>query len=439
MNGGRLLFILILLVGLLGSLISGAPIYSRLTYLSVLVVGVSWLWSRVSLRGIEFKRYARSLRASVGDVFEERFEVKNESRLTCLWLEVDNQSQIPNASGSRILTRIGGRQERSYLARTWLTLRGSFFLGPTVLTSGDPFGLFRTHKRLLAGESLVVMPMIVDLSSFLSPPGLLPGGRVIRRKSLDVTPHASGVREYIPGDPMKRIHWPTTVRRQQLMVKEFDQDPQAEVWLFLDAQAAVHVEKEYRPPDESPDDWLFNKKPAFKLPPSTLEYSISIAASLAHYFIRQKRAVGLAVAGQVQTIIPAERSWRQEDKILEVLAFLQATGELPIGSLVSAQAQQLPQGSSAILITPTVQPELRLAVDGLQTRELRSVVILLMADSFGGPEGSKRLMDSLLERNVPVCSVYYGADFSRALSDFTKNALTQDRRIWQRPPYIPLT
>jgi hypothetical protein len=48
-------------------------------------------------------------------------------------------------------------------------------------------------------------------------------------------------------------------------------------------------------------------------------------------------------------------------------------------------------------------------------------------------------MDSLLERNVPVCSVYYGADFSRALSDFTKNALTQDRRIWQRPPYIPLT
>jgi hypothetical protein len=56
--------------------------------------------------------------------------------------------------------------------------------------------------------------MLFPVHDFLSPPGLLPGGKAIRRKSIDITPHASGVREYVPGDPMKRIHWPTSVRRE---------------------------------------------------------------------------------------------------------------------------------------------------------------------------------------------------------------------------------
>ena len=50
------------------------------------------------------------------------------------------------------------------------------------------------------------------------------------------TPQAAGVREYSPGDPLSRVHWPTTVRRDKLMVKEFDEDSQSSVWLLLDAQ-----------------------------------------------------------------------------------------------------------------------------------------------------------------------------------------------------------
>jgi uncharacterized protein (DUF58 family) len=264
------------------------------------------------------------LRASVGDIFEEHFDVANAGRLMVLWLEVFNQTPLPGAAGSRILTSIGGRQKRSYVARTWLTRRGGFSLVPTRLTSGDPFGLFQAHKVIPAADSLVVLPMIYELGSFLSPPGLLPGGKAIRRKALDVTPHAAGVREYGPGDPLKRIHWPTSARRGQLMVKEFEQDPQAEVWLFLDAHGRVHSEKESEAaPSVSAADanWLFGRKPVFALPPSSFEYAVSIAASLAHYFIQQRRAVGFIAAGQVRTVLPAERSLRQESKILETLAF----------------------------------------------------------------------------------------------------------------------
>ena len=439
MNGGRVLVVLLITIGLLGSLATGQPMYWRLLFMGVTFLLVSWILANLPVWGLKVKRQARSLRAGVGDIFEEHFEVFNSGRLTCLWIEVANQSRMPGVSGSRLLTAIGGRQKRTYLARTWLVRRGGFLLGPTVLTTGDPFGLFRTHKYFPATDSLVVLPMIVEITAFLSPPGLLPGGKVIRRKALDITPHAAGVREYAPGDPMKRIHWPTTMRRQQLMVKEFEQDPQAEVWLFLDAQKNIHFELPYEIPMEHLDSWLFSKRPTITLPPSTLEYAISIAASLAHYFIQQKRAVGFIAADRVKTVIPAERSMRQEDKILETLAFLDAEGEFPLVNVVAAQAGQLPQGSSAILITPSVQPEILSVVDDLQRRRLRPVVVFLAAESFGGPGGSENLARSLMERNVPVCLIYCNADLAQALSAFAADPMYQDVITWRRPILNHLT
>jgi len=230
---------------------------------------------------------------------------------------------------------------------------------------------------------------------------------------------------------MKRIHWPTSIRRDQLMVKEFEQDPQAEVWLYLDSQKTVNFEKPHQFDDMPIESLLFGRRPKFHLPPSTLEYSISITASLAHYFIAQRRAVGFASAGQTFTVHHAERSERQEGKMLETLAFVEANGELSIAALVAAQASQLPQGSSAILITPTVRSELLQAVDDLQRRYLRPMVVLLDAGTFGGPDGTDKILFSLRERRVPVCIIACDANLAQALSEFSSDLTSQDVRKWK--------
>jgi len=438
MRAGRVLAIILLLGGLIGVLVDAGEIFTRFLYLGILVIVVSWLWTQFALSGVSVKRRTRSLRASVGDTFEEHFELANNSRIGKLWIELANESNMPIAHGSRLMTMVGRKQKRTHIARTWLFRRGGYKLGPTRLISGDPFGLFRTERVFPAEHSLVVLPMIYEISSFLSPPGLLPGGQVIRRKALDITPHASGVREYVPGDPMKRIHWPTTARRGQLVVKEFEQDPHAEVWLFLDAQRVVHAEKPSEIPEAYTDGWMLDRRPKFDLPPSTLEYAISITASLAHYYLKQPRAVGLVTATPQFRIIPAEWSERQESKILETLSFIEAEGTLSIAGLAAAQAGQLPQGSSAILVTPTVYPELISAVDDLQRRSLRPVIVLLIADSFGGSKGGEKLYNSLLERNVPVCRIYCGADLTLELSSFSSH-LTSQEPSWRRPPLSHLT
>lgn len=433
MRAGRILVALLLGIGIVGVIATGAKTYSRFLYVGILLGAGSWLWTQWVVSGLRLQRNSRVQRANVGDIFEEHFELLNGSRVLAPWIEILNQTAIPFASGSRLLTLVAGRQKRTYLARTWLTRRGGFSLGPTRISTGDPFGLFRSSRVFAHTQTLVVLPMLFEIKSFLFPPGLLPGGQVIRRKSSDITPHAAGVREYVHGDAMKRIHWPSSIRRDHLMVKEFEQDPQAEIWLYLDSQKNVHLEKQHQYDEVSVESTLFGRRPKFQLPPSTLEYSISITASLAHYFIAQRRAVGYVSAGQAYTVHPAERSDRQEAKILETLAFVEANGDLSIAALVAAQASQLPQGSSAILITPTVRPDLLLAVDDLQRRYLRPVVVLLDTETFGGKQGTDKLALSLRERRVPVCLIACNADLAQALSTLPSNITSQDMRTWQSP------
>ena len=440
MTPGRILVFLILIVGAVGTAVNGGTVYIRLLYLGALLLLVAAAITSLSLRGIKVDRQARAQRGTVGDIFEEHFEVWNDSRLPKLWVEVANETSIPNATGSRVLTFLRAHQKRIYTARTWLTRRGGYVLGPTTVTSGDPFGIFRVSQQLPARFSLMVLPMIFPIGEFATPPGLMPGGKAIRRKSIDITPHASGVREYIPGDPMKRIHWPTSIRRDQLMVKEFEQDPQSEVWLFLDTHKGVHFARPDMESDSYPvDDLLLLRRRQVKLQPSSLEYAVSITASLAHYFIGQRRAVGLVTASyRNYAVISAERSERQEAKILEEMAFLQAESSYTLPGLVTAQMGQLPQGSSAILVTPMIWSELLLAVDSLQRRKLRPVVVLLMVESFGSRTSNEELARSLMERNVPVCKVYCEADLAETLSKFSENTFTKDLS-WRQPVLSHLT
>jgi uncharacterized protein (DUF58 family) len=165
-----------------------------------------------------------------------------------------------------------------------------------------------------------------------------------------------------------------------------------------------------------------------------LEYGITLAASLAHYFIAQRRAVGFVTDGPVYTVIPAERSDRQESKVLETLTFVTGDGSLPLASLVDLQSPLMPLGSSALLITPSVSDEILLAVELLQRRNLRPIIMLLMAHSFGGNEGSEGLASKLERRGIAVCKVYNNVPLDQVLAGFAAIHMQQENRSWFAHP-----
>lgn len=439
MNSGRTLVLLLVLVGAAGAAVNGAAFYYHLLYLGLILAAAAWLSVRWVTGALRLTRRPDFYRASVGDIYKEQFEVINTGRLPGGWVELHNRMPLPLAAGSRLLTRLRPREKQSFVARTWLTRRGGFPMGPTHLVVSDALGLFRAERTFPAERTLIVLPMVFPIHDVLQPPGFLPGGQVIRRRSLEITPHASGVRPYVPGDPLRRIHWPTTARRGQLIVKEFEQDPQAEVWIFLDAQEAVQAEAAYEAPGMPIESLLFARRPKLSLPPSTFEYEISIAASLSSYFISQRRSVGMVARGRGYTMLPSDRSERQRTKILETLAFMEGRGEQSVAALVSAHAPLLPKGSSVVLLTPTVSNDLLLTTDDLQRRRLRPIVVLLDAESFGGKPGSERLAAVLQGHGVPTRVIQCGVDLSDALSGFGPTQFTQDLISWQRPALSHLT
>jgi len=402
-------------VSLASSVATGNQLYYRLTYFWGLLFFFSWIWAFFSLRGIRFERTARTLRAQVGQIFEERFEIYNESRIFRLWLEVRNDSTLPEPGGSQVLSLIGGRQRRIFWAQTLLRKRGHFPLGPTTIISGDLFGLFKVQHSTPAHESLLVYPMMVNVNQFPDPPGLLPGGEALRRRTPQVTPNASGVREYFPGDPLNRIHWTSTARRDRLMVKEFELDPLSEVWMFLDMGQYGHSALPEPPPDYNVTSY-WTKMAKITLSPSTEEYSISITASLSRYFLRKGRAVGLVSMGQHLTLLPPDRGSRQLGKILESLAVLHAQGSLPLSGLVETQTKHVPRGSCVILITPTVMIEFAFMVEFLLRRGLRPIVVLLDPSTFGGVVSNAKLVEQIHLLGVPVRHVVNGADLESVLS-----------------------
>ncbi|HQF62955.1 MAG TPA: DUF58 domain-containing protein [Anaerolineaceae bacterium] len=381
-------------------------VFLRPMYLLAGMIVICAIWAFLSVRNLEVHRYARLLRHQVGQVFEERIEVTNHTRRMRLWMEVKDNSPLPASRGSKVLAGLGSRQARSYITRTQMIKRGGFPLGPTVVTSGDPFGLFAFSRTFPPEKMLVVLPYMVELADFPIQPGMLPGGRALRRRSLEVSPHAASVREYAPGDPLSRIHWKTTARRDRLMVKEFEQDPQADVWIFVDAlssiQQAVSVPEETGAQNEF---WTFFQKTDVTLPPHTFEYTVSSAASIANYFIRQGRPVGLACNGKSAAVHPAERGERQLSKILETLAFITSDGETPLLGLLEAQAGRIPRGSTVVLVTAATDTTVDLSLDLLMRQDLRPIVVFVDPASFGSLLSPAAALTRTRARGVPAAII----------------------------------
>jgi uncharacterized protein (DUF58 family) len=415
MTVGARIVLILLILSIGAGVVTGSSIYFRLAYVWAVLIVASWLWSWQVLRGVKLERKARATRAQVGQIYEEKIELDNEGRLPRLWLAVGDKSTLPDSAGSRLFPVIEAHRGRTYLSRTRLLKRGVFPLGPTVLESGDPFGLFPVERVSPPKESLLVYPLLVELHDFPSPAGILPGGEALRRRTPQVTPNAAGVREYAPGDSMSRIHWVSTARRNRLMTKEFELDPQAEVWIFLDAAETGQASVPFTWPKRTKED-LWKHKFEFTLPPSTEEYGVSVAASVARYYLRKGRSVGFITSGQVLTMIPPDRGGRQLGKILESLALVRAEGKLPIWGLMDIQAQHLARGSTIVMITHSVEQEVIMATDFLARRGLRPVVVLIDASSFNGPEGTSEIASGLRYMNVPLRIIQRDADIANSLS-----------------------
>ncbi len=394
------------------ALITGRDLYAHLAYLLTAALLLSFWWGWSATRGLRFRRYTRTSRAQVGRPLEERFTLINRSRWPKLGLVVYDHSELPDHRAGQVLPYLRPRGEHGWTVRTLCTRRGRFRLGPVTIAGGDPLGLFEFRRRLPESNLIVVYPATVPVRGFPHPVGHLPGGDALRRRTHHVTTNAAGVRDYVPGDGFNRIHWPSTARQRRLIVKEFELDPRAEVWLFLDVERGVHVRLRLHEAERLRQErrtW-WERLEHLELEPSTEEYAVTAAASVARHFIRGRRAVGLVAYGQRREVIPAGRGERQLGKILDTLAALRATGDVPFAQVLSAEGRRLPRGALVVAISPSIRAEWVEAALSLGRAGRNVVAILVDGAAFGGPVGAAALGERLRAAGVPALVLRRRAD-----------------------------
>ena len=405
---------------------SGRELAFNIAYLISGVLLLSYGWAINSIRGLALRRYTRTRRSQVGQYAEEQFEVNNRSIWPKLWIEIEDDSTLPWHPASRVISSLGRQSSQRWQVRTLCTQRGRFRLGPLTLHSGDPLGIFSVNQPLNDTSQLIVYPMVVDLISFEPSIADLSGGEARHRRTHQITSNVAGVREYVHGDSLNRIHWPTTARSRRFMVKEFELDPTADVWLYLDLNESTETALPWTP--SPPDPGIFalrdrkRQEKHFELPPITTEYAVTVMASLARYFVMNNRAIGVSSWGAHREYIQSDRGERQLNKILEALAVVEADGSIPFSHLISMDGIRLNRNDTVIAISADPNREWAVALQQIQRRGVNSVAIVIDGSTFGGAHSYDALLVELEAANIPTYIVHRNDAIDQALAAPTRMA-----------------
>jgi uncharacterized protein (DUF58 family) len=407
---------LVIIILLLTGLFTGRAFLFNIAGLLGGAVLVSFLWAWLSMQGIVISRRTRTNRAHVGTIFDEHFMVQNRAFLPKLWLEVRDESTLPGYRASHVVSWLNPRASYRWYADAVCHTRGDYTLGPMRILTGDPFGMFLLSQRINSTSRLTVYPLIVPLTKLALPAGSLIGNESSRRRTPFVTTDAAGIREYLPGDEFNRIHWRSTAKRGELMVREYEAEPRLDVWIFVDFAASSLIEfPGLRRTGTNGTGAVLSTTGV--IAPSSEEYAVVLAASLSQHFIDQRRAIGFAAYLPDRFVLSPERGSRQIGRILDALARANSTGETPLSELLRLESPQVTRGSTVLIIT-TASEDIRWISQAhiLMRRGLRLVCLLLDSASFGAAHPAHPMLNALASSRIPTTLIRYGDDIARTLA-----------------------
>jgi uncharacterized protein (DUF58 family) len=331
-----------------------------LVYLGVLVVGGSYVLTRLGLADLEAGYAVNQLSGHVGDRIRVTYTLRNTSRIPKPWLEIHNPTSLPAGLPGRAIS-LGGRTERSWLIRTPLTRRGHFRVEPLQIRTGDPFGFFESSASVGSGINVTVYPRLEPIPLWRLPAANLDGSQAMRERTLQSTPLATTVRPWAPGDAFNRIHWKSTARHGDIQVKEFDLEQTADCWIVLDLERSVQR--------GSGDD-------------STVEVAVRAAAAVADKALVENRAVGMTINAHRLAQLQPDRGGRQHLKVMQLLAAVEGDGSTPISEALVGSVPRIRRGMTAVVITSSLNRDWVKPLASLRSRGVACVVISMDVPAF---------------------------------------------------------
>jgi uncharacterized protein (DUF58 family) len=248
--------------------------------LASLPLGCAVMLIRAHYR-IGLTRTVTPSRATVGTPLRIRLELQNLARLSTRVLLAEDR--VPYALGAAprfVLDRMPGGQQAAVTYSLQAEIRGRYPIGPLRLRVADPFGMCELTRSFTATDHVMVVPRLWPLTP-MTGGGIWGGaGDSLARAAAVSGEDDIAIREYREGDDLRRVHWRSTAKRGELMVRREEQPRQMRATVLLDA----------RPRGHRGDG-----------PASSFEWAVSAAASVAVHFAGLRHGVRLVLDGQPST------------------------------------------------------------------------------------------------------------------------------------------
>jgi uncharacterized protein (DUF58 family) len=364
--------------GIILGVVLRIPLLVTFILLLFFVLSLATWWQRRSLDGVKYRRKAYYKRAFPGESVPLQIEIENHKMLPLTWLRV--QDPWPKAVGPEqedvlapthlpdqgLLTNVFSlrwyeRARRQYTLK--FRKRGIFPVGPVRLESGDLFGIYERSEHQEPVELLTVFPELIPFDELGLPADDPFGDRHSRRRLYEDPNQPIGVRDYLPEDSFRRVHWPATAHTGQLQVKVYQPTSANIMVVCLNVSTfARHWEGTH---------------------PGLLEYVIKVAATLVTRGIEDGYRVGLIANGCLAHAdqpfrIPPGRSPKQLASLLEALAGVTPVVTNPFDSFLIKEIPRVSYGATLMIVTGVTNPELFEALVQLKQRG-RHITLLSFA------------------------------------------------------------
>jgi uncharacterized protein (DUF58 family) len=357
-RAGRLALALGLLTYLAAWAFGSKPLYPVALGL-LLAVLLARIWTRLGRRPAELRRRIAAVEPLEGDDVPVELVLERGSAVLPATVLVRER-----------IGKLGDRETPMPLrgtARYTLTRlpRGRYVFEESAAVIEDPLGLDRVELELAAPGAVLVYPRLVELDRLFSESGAAAhdGRQLLLRRPAGFDLHS--VREYEQGESLRRVHWRSTAKRGQLMVKELEDAPRDEVAVVLDADPAAVVGESF-------------------------DVQVRAAGSILLAHARRGRRSVLIVNTErrdQQRIQSADGDWRSA---LDLFASIEPEPGPPLVALLAEEAGAAGRSLELTVVTASLTAPLveRLVERSLAHRHVS--LVLVNAATFGGAEPRPR-------------------------------------------------
>lgn len=352
---------------------------------------VAWAWAELARGPASIDHVARPTPATEG----ERVRLEITARRAS-WIPVGSVAALGR------LGRLGDYECHLHGRGRTLTgtvdlghvPRGLFPLSDIRLVLGDHLGLASVTIPSESGAAIVVHPRLGHVRALFNDPGRVGGDgrRLLLRRPAGFDFHS--VREYAQGESLRRVHWPTTARRGQLMVKELEDSPQDMLVVLLDCARSGAVGDP---------------------PRSTFDDAVRAAGSVLRAYAARGRRAALVTTGPDRTVVSVRSLEGDFRTALDVLAAVEPTASHGLAQALRGERSPAAHTGELVAVTAALDAPALEALLAASTRQRVSVVWIDAPSYTGSPTRAEPAALRLAAAGIPIAVVRCGDDLAEAL------------------------